>query len=154
MGYTQDNTTRHISLQQIRQESMSESHKTGQINLNLLVELLEVETTRVREVVDTLETRIQEETVDLCLRNDRLYELGDLVDIGQVKWEGLHLVWAILLHELLQTVLATANDGDFDARVQQAFSQSFSNPGCCANKENVFVREGHFVLSCTAYSVV
>ena len=129
---------------------MRESHQTRQVHLDLLVELLEVESPGVRQIIHPLETRVQEETVDVGLGHDGLHELRDLADVGQVEWKGCHSVRAILLHQLLQTVLATAHDGDSDARVQQPFRQSESNAGGGPDEQDVSVREGHWM--CTGRS--
>lgn len=61
----QDNARRSILFLQERQESIGERDKSGEVDRKLLVELIQVEASRVGEVDDGLGACVEEDAVDI-----------------------------------------------------------------------------------------
>lgn len=65
--------------------------------------------------------------------------------IRDIEYDPAGLVFAMFLDKIVESVLATTNGCDFDARLDESVGHGTADACRGADKENVFVGEGHFV---------
>lgn len=100
---------------------MDERDRTRKVCVEFIVERLEVPSPFLGQIVCTLNTGVEVDAVDIrILCGNFFHELRDLVCLRDIKDLALRLVLAVLGDEGIKTLLATTDDNDLCAVLDEA----------------------------------